>query len=59
MSDLITQSEARQLARRLNEASDHPEGMVNIAHAVPIGSWGGHEQGWSVSLVATGVKVAK
>ncbi len=51
MSDLLTQSEARKLAREKNEAGDYPNGMVNVAHAVPVGSWGGQEQGWSVSLV--------
>jgi hypothetical protein len=49
-TDLLTQSAAREQARKLNEGWN-PPGMVNVAHAVPIGSWGGHEKGWSVSLV--------
>jgi hypothetical protein len=48
---LISQSAARQQARELNEAGDYPAGMVNIAHPVPVNSWGGQEKGWSVSLV--------
>lgn len=48
---LLTQSEARDEAKRLNQEWT-PEGMVNIAHPVPFSSWGGHEKGWSVSLVA-------
>lgn len=51
-TDLLTQTEARQRARDLNEAGDHPNGMVNIAHPVPVGSWGGEEDGWNVSLVS-------
>lgn len=50
--DLLTQTEARKRARDLNEEGDHPNGMVNVAHPVPVGSWGGHEEGWTVSLVA-------
>ncbi len=51
MSDLLTQSDARKLAHDKNWDGDYPNGMTNIAHAVPVGSWGGHEQGWTVSLV--------
>jgi len=48
---LLTQTQARQEARRLNDAGDHPEGMVNIAQAVPAQSWGGRERGWTIALV--------
>lgn len=49
--NLLTQTEARAEARRLNEAGDHPEGMVNIAQPVPAQSWGGQERGWTVALI--------
>lgn len=48
---LLTQTEARAEARKLNEAGDHPEGLVNIAQTVPAQAWGGEERGWTVSLV--------
>lgn len=53
MSDtrLLTQSEARKMARDYNEDGNYPNGMANIATAVPAGSWGGHEDGWTVSLI--------
>lgn len=51
VSTLISQREARTLSRERNAAGDYPPGMVNIAHAVPINSWGGREKGWTVSLV--------
>lgn len=47
---LLSQTEARQQARALNNESPTP-GIAWIAHAVPLGSWGGHEKGWSVSAV--------
>lgn len=50
-ADLLTQVEARRLARRLNESGDVVEGHVNVAHTVPVSAWGGQEKGWAVSLV--------
>jgi hypothetical protein len=50
--ELLTQIEARRLARAINEAGRNPHGTTAIAHAVPPTAWGGHEQGWSVSAVA-------
>lgn len=46
---LVTQSEARRTAKALNESGSAPTGLVAVAHAYPAGSWGGHEQGWTVS----------
>lgn len=48
---LMTQSEARKRAKELN-GEWLPLGMANVAHPVPLNSWGGHEKGWTVSLVA-------
>lgn len=42
-----------RLARELNDKGDVVPGMVNVAHTVPVNAWGGHEKGWSVSLVPT------
>lgn len=50
--NLMTQTEARCEAKRLNNAEDYPEGMVNIAATVPERAWGGTERGWTVRLVA-------
>ena len=51
--DLFTQTEARQLAAKLNTEWDvDGTGLANVAHAVPRGSWGGQEQGWYVSLAS-------
>lgn len=49
--DLWTQSTARRYARDLNEAGEYVDGSTNVAHAVPLHSWGGREKGWTVSLV--------
>lgn len=49
--DLLTQTEARKLAHKLNERGT-PKGTGYIAHAIPINSWGGQEHGWSVSLIS-------
>jgi hypothetical protein len=43
--DLMTQAEARQQAAQLRQ-----EGIPAVAGAVPLGSWGGHEQGWAVYI---------
>lgn len=48
--DLLTQTEARAEAKRLNAERCAPEGLAYIAHTVPRSSWGGHEKGWTVSL---------
>lgn len=46
MSDeLMTQYEARKQAAQLRR-----EGIPAVAGAVPIGSWGGCEQGWTVYI---------
>jgi hypothetical protein len=50
--ELLTQIEARRLARAINAAGRNPQGTTAIAHTVPPTAWGGHEQGWSVSTVA-------
>lgn len=47
--DLFTETEARQLAHKLNNDGP-PEFMTNVAHAVPEDTWGGTEDGWTVSL---------
>lgn len=49
--ELLTQTAARLLAARLNAEGSAVPGMANVAHAVPTGSWGGRERGWTVSLV--------
>lgn len=48
---LLTQTEARRKARELNDAGT-PDGLVAIAVPVPFGSWGGREDGWTVSYAA-------
>jgi hypothetical protein len=50
----MTQTEARQEAKRLNESDELPKGLAAIATANPMGSWGGREREWVVTLV--GVK---
>lgn len=45
MSELLTQTEARQLATRLSAET----GLPHVAHTVPQGCWGGTEKGWAVS----------
>lgn len=45
--ELLSQADARQQARALTEA-----GTPAVAVAVPSGSWGGTEQGWTVNLLA-------
>jgi len=42
---LIGQTEARRLARLLSQSTQLP----HVAHTVPLGSWGGTEDGWAVS----------
>jgi hypothetical protein len=49
----MTQTEARAEARQLNDGQ-LPEGLCAIAHAYPLNSWGGHEKGWTVSIVPIG-----
>lgn len=44
-SGLMTQTEARQEAKRLQD-----KGIFAIAGAVPLNSWGGHEDGWTVYI---------
>lgn len=51
----MSQTEARELARQLNKGT----GMVHIAHAVPLGSWGGHERAWAVTGPAVGLLPAE
>ena len=46
-SDLLTQSEARAEARRISEE----EGSITIATPVPYDSWGGEEDGWTVTTL--------
>lgn len=56
MSDttgIMTQTEARQLAKRLSEQT----GMAHVAHTVPRGCWGGTERGWAVTGPAIGLDV--
>lgn len=48
---LMTQTEARTEAKRLNASGEIPDQLVAIAVAVPRNSWGGHEKGWTVILV--------
>lgn len=43
---LVSQSEAREQARALTEA-----GTPAVAVPVPLGSWGGTEEGWTVNLL--------
>lgn len=50
MSEDMSQTEARQLARQLSKAT----GMPHVAHSVPLGSWGGTERAWAVSGPAVG-----
>lgn len=50
---LTTQTEARRKARELNDGGT-PDGLVAIAVPVPFGSWGGREDGWTVSYTAVG-----
>lgn len=45
MEDLMTQTEARAEADRLRK-----EGVAAVAGVVPLGAWGGHEQGWTVYI---------
>jgi len=49
MSELMTQAEARQVARLLNTIT----GQIHVAHTVPEGCWGGTEDGWTVAGPAT------
>lgn len=49
--DLITQTEARKLAKTLNEDKHLIPGLVAIASPYPYSSWGGHEEGWTVLYV--------
>lgn len=49
---LMTQSEARGEAKRLNKEEAPPYGTAWIAVAVPESSWGGQEKGWTVRLSA-------
>jgi len=46
--ELMTQTEARQEAKRLYEES----GIMAIAGPVPLNSWGGQEKGWTVYIVS-------
>ncbi len=48
--DLVTQTEARKLAQKLNEHGT-PAGTGYIAHTIPRNAWGGQEHGWTVSLI--------
>lgn len=50
--DLLSQTDARREARRLNDEGKVPEGLIAIAGAVPLNSWGGQERGWTVYYVA-------
>lgn len=50
--ELLTQTEARRLARAVNESGRNPQDLTAVAHTIPPNAWGGHEQGWSVSMVA-------
>lgn len=45
MTQLLTQTEARQLAKLLNAQT----GLIHVAHTIPEGCWGGTERGWGVS----------
>lgn len=52
MSDeenLISQSEARREAKRLNDSGEVPEDLIAVALPVPFSSWGGREKGWTVA----------
>jgi hypothetical protein len=51
-NNLMTQTEARTEAKRLNTDGLVPAGLVAVAVAWPIRSWGGHEQGWTVGYAA-------
>jgi len=48
---LMTQTQARQLAKRLSDST----GMAHVAHTVPQGCWGGTERGWAVTGPAIGL----
>lgn len=47
---LLSQTEARQEARKLNE-TPLASGLVHVAAPFPFGSWGGEEKGWTVITV--------
>jgi len=50
-ADLMSQTDARREARRLNESGEVPDGLIAVATTYPAGSWGGQEQGWTVNYV--------
>jgi hypothetical protein len=47
---LMPQTAARQEARRINSQSPGSS-TIAVAVAWPLGSWGGHEEGWCVQYV--------
>lgn len=51
--ELMSQTEARQLAAKLMEKDLIPDGLIAIAVPYPYNSWGGSEQGWTVAYVVT------
>jgi hypothetical protein len=54
-SEIMTQTEARMLARMLNAQTK----MIHVAHTVPDGCWGGTEIGWAVTGPTVGLLVAE
>lgn len=46
--ELMSQSDARREARRLNEAGEAPLGTAMVAAPWPLGSWSGTQAGWTV-----------
>lgn len=45
---LMTQTEARTEAKRINDANLAPAGTVAVASRYPANSWSGQEKGWVV-----------
>ena len=49
--DLMTQTEARKAAREYNAKRSPKVDPIAVAITWPLGSWSGHERGWTVGYV--------